>query len=87
MSPASAVMAETFTPTEARILAVLADGHPHARRELARCLWDERGRLSNVARHVSNIRAKLPPGEWIDCVIGNHEVSYRHFRLLVPASF
>lgn len=72
-----------FTPTQRRILDVLADGLPHTREELHGCLNDDLGTLSNLWAHVSNIRKVLRPrGEDIVCVYHLRRLCYRHVRLL-----
>lgn len=73
-----------FTPTERRILALLADGRPHPRRAIHRLLPDDLGPLSNVQPHISNLRAKLRDrGETIVCELARGYIAYRHVRLLV----
>ena len=72
-----------FTPTQRRMLRVLADGLPHSRAELHACLWDERGPLSNIKTHLFKIRKVLSlRGEDIVCVLHRRTVHYRHVRLL-----
>lgn len=73
-----------FTPTEQRILSVLADGEPHSREELYQCIDDELANRKRVlAVHICNIRLKLKPyGQTIVCQIGGIPVSYRHVVLL-----
>lgn len=80
MSEAQAVH---WTPTQARILAALADGLPHGRAELRRCLFDEMGHPSNLNYHVRQIRHRLPPGEALVCELYRGTICYRHVRLLV----
>lgn len=70
----------SWTPTQRRMLAVLADGQPHHKSELQACLPDE---LSTIYMHVSNIRAKLrPQGQDIICEYRHQTIYYRHVRLL-----
>ena len=76
------------TPTERRILALLADGRAHTRAELLALLSDDLGAPSNVRAHVSNLRRRLrPKGEEIVCEVRYRcQVCYRHVRLLTPAA-
>lgn len=80
-------MVNTFTPTESRLLAVLADGQPHSRRELHACLPDDLGALSNIQPHLTVLRRRLRlRGEDIVCELntnGHPGIRYRHVRLLV----
>ena len=71
-----------WTPTQQRLLAVLADGQPHTRAELRAQLHDELGSPSNLWYHVHQIRRRLPPGETIVCEIHRSTIKYRHVRLL-----
>jgi len=74
------------TPTQRRMLALLADGRPHTRRELHALLWDEQGRLSNIQPHLTHIREHIrPKGEEIICEIRNRQICYRRVRLLGAA--
>lgn len=72
-----------FTPTQRRMLAVLADGQPHARRELRACLFDELGTASNIRFHLCSIRKVLRPlRQDIICELHRGTIKYRHVRLL-----
>jgi hypothetical protein len=72
-----------YTPTQRRMLRLLADGRPHPRAELKACLVDELGDWNNVQFHISRIRKRLrPKGQDILCVVANQQISYRHVRLL-----
>ncbi len=71
-----------FTPTEQRMLAVLADGLPHTRQELHACLVDDMGPLSNIQMHLSSIRRMLRgQGEDVVCELKG-KIYYRHVKLL-----
>ena len=48
-----------YTPTQRKILDVLADGQHHTREEVHACLPDELGALSNIQRHICAIRKPL----------------------------
>lgn len=70
-----------FTPTETRILNLLADGKPHARDELLACLWDELSGKAALLTHLTRIRRKLEPfGQTIRCLSSTcfHDLSYVH---------
>ena len=74
-----------FTPTQKRILTVLADGYRHSREELRRCI-DEYSELTTLRMHLSYLRTKLHRrGEDIICELYQRGIHYRHVRLLVPA--
>lgn len=76
-----------FTPTEVRILNVLADGQPHPVAELMKCLDDELAERVNLQMHISRIRKKLAPvGQWIVCQVGEGPRSYRHIQKVSPAT-
>lgn len=71
------------TPTQIRILEMLADGLPHTFEELHTCLDDELASRPAVSMHISNLRKVLrPKGEDIVCVIRYHRSYYQHVRLL-----
>jgi DNA-binding winged helix-turn-helix (wHTH) protein len=72
-----------FTPTERRILNILADGQPHVLHDLHRCLNDDLSAMSTLYSHVYNLRAKLrPKGQDILCENIRRRCYYRHVRLL-----
>lgn len=72
-----------WTPTQKKLLAVLADGLPHSREELHACLWDEAGPLSNIQVHLSTIRKQLRlKGQDIVCEICHRAIHYRHVKLI-----
>ena len=56
-----AIPLDRFTPTERRIVTLLADGFAHAHSELKGCLDDELAEDAAVKVHVCNIRKKMPP--------------------------
>lgn len=78
-------MREPLTPTESRIVAMLSDGQAHSREELCSCLYDELS-VSSLRVHILNIRRKLPPSEFIDCVVRGYVYYYRHGRYLCSAN-
>ena len=72
-----------LTPTQRRMLTLLADGRPHRREELRQLLWDELGALSNIQTHLSQLRKKLrPQGQEILCEIVQRRICYRQVQLL-----
>lgn len=72
-----------FTPTERRMLAMLADGLPHRKKELHLCLGDELSDFSTVRVHIHNIRKKLRRyGQDIVCELSSRRIFYRHVRSL-----
>lgn len=71
----------SFTPTERRILEVLADGHAHPREQLLTCLLDDQARPSMLQRHISNLRQKLSAKqETIICELRAGTIHYRRIR-------
>lgn len=80
-------MSANYTPTQKRILAVLADGLPHSSEELLKCIGDDLSPSGNLRVHLSLLRKKLRPlGEDILCEYSYRTYSYRHVKLLCPAS-
>ncbi len=79
-------MPSSFTRTEQRMLAVLADGQPHTREELHACLSDSLSGIGAVRRHISNLRSKLNLGEIVICELKNRRVCYRRARLLLDVT-
>lgn len=74
-----------FTPTQRRILQVLADGEPHAREELHKCLDDDLAGASAVRKHICLMRKVLRPmGQDVICQLRNRRLFYRQIRHLVP---
>lgn len=71
-----------WTPTESRILAVLADGEAHPRAELFACLNDDLGKNNNLAVRLHYIRRKLPRGQTIITELSGRAIFYRHVMLL-----
>jgi hypothetical protein len=72
-----------FSPIQIKMLAVLADGLAHTRRELHACLYDELSNLSTIQRHLSVIRQKLRViDQDIICELQFRRICYRHIRLL-----
>lgn len=75
-----------FTPTERRMVILLADGKPHTRRELHKCLVDELGPLVNIKPHLQAIKKKIAHlGEDVVCVLGqSRKISYRRIKSIQP---
>jgi hypothetical protein len=75
-----------YTPTQERLLAVLADGLPHRREELMGCLNDDLAERVILQCHISLLRKKLRPvGQDILCEFAQRTYQYRHVRLLASA--
>lgn len=76
-----------FTPTQQRMLAVLADGRGHTLEELRACLYDELGSSSNVWFHISRLRKQLQQrGENIATLKQFGTLYYFHVRRLGATS-
>lgn len=52
---------EDLTPTQSRMLQLLADGEAHLNKELQTCLQDDLGPVSNIWAHLTAIRKVLRP--------------------------
>jgi len=71
------------TPTQRRMLALLADGRPHTRHELKALLWDEQSSLGAVRRQLCEARKVVrAQGGEIVCELVNRRICYRQVRLL-----
>lgn len=68
--------ANGFTPTESRIMGVLADGRPHTKHELLAVI-DEQAEDSALKMHLSNIRKKLEPSNKGIMYTGREGVRYQ----------
>ncbi len=80
-------MRNGYTPTQLRMLAILADGLPHTREELHACISDDLAPLSAIRSHISLMRKKLrPKGEDVICELSWRRIHYRHVRLLGSAN-
>jgi DNA-binding response OmpR family regulator len=77
-----------YTPTQQRMLAILADGMPHTREELHTCINDDLADMHVVNVHISLLRRKLRPiGQDIVKEIGFQFKHYfRHIRLLASST-
>lgn len=76
-------MNDQFTPTQQKMLAVLADGQAHVRKELHECLEDPLTSVKAIRAHLSSIRRLLRTmGEDIVCELKDRAICYRHVRLL-----
>lgn len=76
-----------LSAVQRRMLAVLADGLPHAKHELYACLWDDKSQMRAIFRHVTALRqALLPHGQTVVCeLVNTRAVRYRWVRLLCPS--
>ena len=50
-----------FTPTQKRLLDMLADGMPHSNYELLQCLNDDMASIGTVRAHIYYLRTRLRP--------------------------
>jgi hypothetical protein len=74
-----------LTPTQRRMLAVLADGLSHSSQELHGCLSDDRQPVSHIHVHITGIRKLLRPrGEEVICQRLDGGTFYRWVRLSAP---
>lgn len=79
-------MAGWFTKTQLKILLILSDGKPHTRQEIHAALPDELGALTNIKRHISDIRKVLrKQGQDIICTWHQRTFCYVQVRTLVAS--
>ena len=78
---------QRYTPTQQRIMDLLADGLRHNKYELHACLEDQLGPVSNIHAHLSILRTYLR-GRGLDilCEYYNRGIHYRLVRLLHATS-
>ncbi len=75
-----------FTPTEERILKVLADGDRHWYDKLLPCLEDPMSNRNNLQQHIYNLRQKLRKIKHdIICEVYDRRCYYRHITILQPS--
>lgn len=71
----------SFTPTQRRLLQVLADGKPHTAAELFACLPDDLGEVTNVRSHLTELRKRLRgKGQEIACELVGRQAFYTLVR-------
>ena len=76
-----------YTPTEHRIIRLLADGLPHRREEVHACLDDELSQIESIYPHISKLRRKIQPsGQDILAVTTGRITFYQQVRLLNSAN-
>lgn len=82
-----------YTPAEAKILTILADGESHPRAEfyhvlLDDCNGDEHNLKVNLSNLIGKLRKKLKPQGMTIMIehLPNQKSRYRQVRLLKPAS-
>lgn len=82
ISPSAAIA--SLSPVQRRMLAVLADGEPHHKKELFDCLDDNLANPAAIKVHLSGIRKALKAhGHTVVCELVNlRAVRYRWVRLL-----
>lgn len=74
-----------YTPTQQRMLAVLADEKPHNRFELQKCLRDEMTSVDTVKVHIATLRKRLRLEKYdISCELLSGESYYRLVRTAHP---
>lgn len=79
-------MIEYLTPTQKKLLAVLADGMPHPISELCAAI-DSQCVPGNVVSQFTLMRKVLrPAGHDIICQLLHRKTYYRHVRLLKSSS-
>lgn len=74
-------MAESdgFTPTERRIMDLLADNQWHSRYDLKALLDDDLASMKALGQHIFNLRAKLKPNHLIVCELyQGRQIGYRY---------
>lgn len=52
-------VATEFTPTQARLMEILKDGHAHPVAQLWACIGDEQSNEANLRIHISFLRSVL----------------------------
>lgn len=63
---------------QAKMLALLADGLPHSRKELHACLVDELGAIENIRPHITHLRKLVRTLDMdILCVFVKRRTAYR----------
>jgi len=69
------------------MLALLADGRPHSRKELHGLLWDEQSSLGAVRRQLCEARKIVrASGCEIVCeIVQGGRICYRQVKLLTPS--
>jgi hypothetical protein len=74
-----------YTPTQRRIMDVLADGQLHEKRDLMSCLYEDN--ISNLGVHLAYLRRKLRAlGQDIICErTGSNGACYRLVSHIQPA--
>lgn len=73
----------SFTPTQRRMMDVLADGEPHRQEELRLCLGDPLASVQNIRPHLSAMRKVLRrKREDVLCVWVDRCRCYRWVRLM-----
>jgi DNA-binding winged helix-turn-helix (wHTH) protein len=77
---------ERFTPTQIKLLSLLADGKGHTRQEIHALLYDRLDPVSNIRPHLCHLRRQLrSAGQDIRCELLGGVVSYRLVRVAETA--
>ena len=74
---------DRFSPTEQRIMNLLADGLWHDRREIKLLIGDELAGMQNVSKHILSAKKKIAKSQDVLCVIIGRQIGYRWVRLLL----
>ncbi len=76
-----------LSPTQSRMLTVLADGQLHRKKELHDCLDDGLSAMNAIHAHITAMRKVLrPKGQDIIVQVYSGERLYRLIRLLASPS-
>lgn len=71
-----------YTPTQRAILRVLSDGEPHLKEDLLSAMPDDLCSVENLRNHISGLRKRLPPDQYVVCVLRYRRVYYQHVKSL-----
>ncbi len=73
-----------YSPTQQRILNLLADGKPHSKDEIHELLEDDLAPVSAIHFHITQLRKKLEGrGQNILCVLHRRNAKFQQVRNLV----
>lgn len=79
-------VATLFSPTQARLFAVLADGLPHSPEELCAVI-DSEATMANLKPHLSVMRRSLrPDGDDVLPVYYNRKLHYQYVGLKITGT-
>lgn len=76
-----------LTPTQQRIMDLLADGKGHTREELHKCMPDELSSIANLYVHVHHLNRRLKQqGQEVVSRYEDGRYLYRHVQYVKPSS-